>query len=221
MVEGIFSRLAELFFSHRVMNVDLSLMDVPDFCQAQITPEIVYPLIRRNQNKPQTAHIRISVDEDAPGFEPFNITVEAHAQPFKGPLGLLTIIKPSNDSVSIELTPGYYSNFWLDFIPFYEIPPLEQVTVPLNLTSLANADVFVQTEIIDPLENWTFNMTSNIIVPSGESEIFLLNVTPPDLHNEVEIIHILFNITVWEHPEVGYETIIVIITFRVKSRDGI
>ena len=195
--------------------MELNLTNVPDYCNAQIYPQTVYPRLQRHQTKPEIAILTVSVDPATPGFQPFNISVLATASTVKGPLGLLNLIKPSDDSTSISLTTGYYSNFILNYLPFYEILPLQHLEVPMNLTSFANADAFVQTDILEPPVNWSINITSDIIIKPGDTELFLLSITPPNVQNEVRTTLIRFNISAWEHPEYGYDVLIAPITIRV------
>ncbi|MBU0498280.1 MAG: hypothetical protein KKG04_10070, partial [Candidatus Thermoplasmatota archaeon] len=198
-VEGLLGRLLSILCKWKVITIELTLENVPEWCFAAISPDIVYSYITIEPTM-NHAYLTTSLSPRAPGFKPFNLTVRAHAAPFSGPFGFIELVNKAEDTITVTLTPGYYSNFQFDYIPFHEIPPLELTEVPMNVTSFANAEVFVQTKIIDPPENWSITIISDVFIEPWGSEQFLLSITPPDIHNEVEILTISFNITAWGHP---------------------
>jgi hypothetical protein len=202
-VQGLFARLLSILLKWEAIPIELMVEDVPDWCQATVFPTIVYGFIKTEPLLNKVV-LTVSVYPNAPAYEPFNLTVRATASPFTGPLGLFTLIDGAEDTVSIELTPGYYANFKFEHSTIIVIPPLELTETPINMTSYANADAFVQTQILDIPENWTITIPSDIIVEAGGTEQFLVSIIPPDEHNVVELFHVEFNISCYGHPEAGY-----------------
>ena len=212
-IEGFFSRLLSILFKYQMIPIEVTLGDVPKWCTAKLIPNNLWSPIRTD---PDINHaiLRVWLDPKSPAFKPFNITIRTKASKFTGPLGF-TYISEAEDIISVELTPGYYSNFQFDYHSYIVTPPLEPTVAEINLTSFANADVLVRTQIIDPPENWTITIPTDIFVEAWGKETIILTIIPPDIQNEIEHFHVLLNISTWEHPELGYDMYLLIFAAHV------
>lgn len=207
-VGGLLSRLITRLLPYMMIygvQIHLSLLDVPEWCNAYISQETIYSEIDYRPNEHIcTSSIVISLSDEAPAWEEFSIGIKAMSESVIGPFGLITIIPEKVEIINLSLVPGFLCI--LEYENAYVVtPPLETTNVTLNMTNLGNGDIQVVTSVIDLPEGFIINVPPLTVIPVDSIEPLLFQIMPPeDFYNKVELIEICYNVSSYGHPEAGY-----------------
>jgi hypothetical protein len=228
-VSGLFSELVVPFMDSRTVPVNLSLEHVPEFISADISPDIVYPLVRLTKpSVPEHVIISIRVSPNAPAFQTITFDMVAEAMMVKGRFGRLKLIEGVENKIAVEIIPGYYSNFQYNYRPFYVIGPAETLRIPIEILGFSNARSKLQFEPIIVPENWSATINNEIFLgtsalgedSSGTVNLVVRSPNKPGIYNEVE--QIALRIRTWAagHPEEGIDNS-TILQFTVRCNGSL
>ena len=226
-VSGIGSKFLVPFFQHRTVPIELSIEDTPEWCIISVSPGVVYPHPEiYKAETPEHSIVSISLMPNAPAFQTHSISVKAKASSVNGPFGIINIISSAENKIPIEIKSGYYSNFQYEYQTYAEMLPDEVKNVPINITSYSNARTRLTFEIIDPPEDWSVSIDSEIFIgtaalgddPTGIATLTIQSPGENGYHNEVEQFNVRVSTMAVGHPAAGIDnTTILQFTVRCKG----
>jgi len=187
------------------MLIELSLIDVPDWCNVSIQPDSINSKINYEPGIPHQSILSLSLSKDAPAWQEFSIGIKGTVEPLIGPFGYLTIIVGIEEETLISLTPGFYFDYLLEYESDIITPPLEKTNITMNLTNLGNGDLRVETNVVVIPEGFILTIPPLTVIPVDTTKQLLFQVQPPeDFINKSETIIYGFNLSSYGHPEAGY-----------------
>jgi len=158
-------------------NLNITISESPTWCSANIdtnTLEISFADIGANRNSTveKTFKLEFTVNENATALDNGDIKIQAD---FLGLGG----IKVTTNSTTIPVIVAYEPDIIVETISELTIPPLQNNTVPINITNNGNGDSQISILYITP-ENWTatFDLES-LILKVNETRQITLTVNPP------------------------------------------
>lgn len=191
---GIFGRLINLYLRENGVFIHIEITDKPEYCEASFRQNEMYIPFPKKQNIRESYYnpIFIVLDEHAPAYEEFNITIQATMDyEIKGPLGFITLISPTNITVNLTLIPDYWGivSYMLPEGSIIETPPLMEKQLPIIVQNLANGKTLIESEIIlTPPDFIVYLAPENLILGVGENKTMYLNVIAPSNFSGVETI---------------------------------
>ena len=151
--------------------IDLSV-ECPDWCEATIEPSNVSIKTSTAFKDAEPVQLTISVDEDAPPLELGDITITAKSK-------ALGSIAESTNKTTISVMASYSSSLEINATSAIEIPPINETTIPINITNNGNGETRVQASIETSPENWSISLVEeNITISVGETKKIDLIVEP-------------------------------------------
>ena len=194
IITGNFAKQAINLYDSRnmVASIHLSIEETPSFCTATIQPNVVNPVITKDEAVyKENATISISFKEDAPARGEIKIKVRMFSDAIPG---LLFVTQEATFIHEIAFTPDYLPI--ISVTPqgnFKEISPGEVAKFDIDITNLGNAKTVVDFTILNFPDDWSPNIiSSTTITESGTTTVQLL-VQPPygfGYHNERETVQI-------------------------------
>ena len=182
IVKGFLGQFILWYYSYTMqyINVTLEIEEKPSWCTAYLTtPQFQFPIMESTSI--QDTCLVVSVNEQAPAFEPFVITIKASVDTMMGPYGYLPFIKGFVVTNEIYFMAEYYPN--INVTPesyFLETTPGTPVTNPITVENLGNGKTLVDIELMSIPEFWNFVISpSQLIIDVGESKITNLTILPP------------------------------------------
>jgi hypothetical protein len=191
---GIFGRITNYYLKDRGVNINIEIINKPDFCEASLNENEIYIPIPKKQNIKESYNnfIRIFLRLDAPAYKGFNITLQATMdRKIKGPLGLITLLSQANKIVNITLIPEYYGNvgYCLPEGNVIETPPLIEKQLPIKLYNFGNGKSLIESEIISaPSDFIVYLDPENLILDVLENKSIYLKVIAPSNFSGIETI---------------------------------
>jgi hypothetical protein len=201
------------------VNVTVTIEDVPSWCTAYFTQPQLRFAVDGSSSTQQTS-LFVSVNEHAPAFELFYMTINVSVDTLKGPFGFLPFVQGSYTTAGIGFSATYRP--LLDVTvedPFVETTPGTTVVVPITVSNLGNGETLVSTIIDDPPEGWMFTIDpSQLIIGVNDSKVTNLSITPPaDFYGE-RVISLWFTPRSSTHPEYEGTPISEQILVKVKAK---
>jgi hypothetical protein len=164
------------------LNVDLSIDEVPEGCQASITPPIVqFPI--SGEFVAENATISITVNKDLPAASQKNVVVRMYLRRESNLKNLLTEV---NITQEIPFVVGYYPKLSFVYIDgnVRDINPDETASFNFQIQNWGNGVTDVISDIVDLPEGWEAEMASSTVLGSeivggASNQTISLKVKPP------------------------------------------
>ena len=195
---GIFGRITNYFLKNGVVDIKIKIMDIPKFCEAAFSINVTRLAFPDEQylKESNINHIFITIDENAPAYEEFNITIQATMdRELRGPFGFITFLSPANITINITLIPDYWG------VVFYELPegsiietpPLIEKQLPIIVQNLANGKTLIESEIIEyPPDFIIYFNPEELILDIGETKTLYMKIMAPSNFSGREVIRTKF-----------------------------
>ena len=171
------------------VNVKLDILETPNWCNVIISEyELTFPVIKGKSS--QSIYLYIAVDEDAPAYELFNITLCASVDTIKGPFRILPFINGCNNISKIDFVAEYYP--LISVTPAYSIinaTPGNTIINPITIENFGNGKTSVINEIIDYPFGWSIQIEPQTVIELNERKITNLSIKIPfDFYGYVTIV---------------------------------
>ncbi|MCK4365132.1 MAG: hypothetical protein KAW45_03710 [Thermoplasmatales archaeon] len=168
-LQGVFAKWRARVFRNKDVQVDLTIIDKPEWSEATITPPIVLVDIVSSASEvtPGRANLVVSVNENAPAFTQGKVVIQATCPAIKGLFGIVTKVTGCNLTSEVPFTVGYLPAISIkyDFI-YKEVPPLNVTSIPVNITNLGNGRTEVTIEVENESGNYSVNYLKSIVLES-------------------------------------------------------
>jgi len=204
-------------FAPKNINVTIEIIEKPDYCTANIDNSILWFPICDTPTVTQT-RLGVSVNENAPAFEPFCVKIKASVNDIPGPFGFLTFINDFEIIQSIFFTTNYLSIMKVTPESNYiETTPGTTVVDPITVENLGNGKTIVDIQFINFPEGWSLIIDPpQLIIEVDESKVTNLSITPPlDFYGYVTII-LRFTPKYYYNPEIQGLPEVIVIAVNVK-----
>lgn len=180
--KGFFGQFILWYYNYTMqyINVTLEIEDKPSWCTVYLTtPQLQFPVMEGTSI--QDTSLFVSVNEQAPAFEPFVITIKASVDTMMGPFGFLSFIQGYVVTNEIYFMAGYHPGINVTPENYYlETTPGTPVTDPITVENLGNGKTLVDIQIIDLPQGWNAVLSpSQLVIEVDESSITNLTVIPP------------------------------------------
>lgn len=164
--------------------VDMSIAEVPEGCQASVTPPILLIPIPGDESPfSVNATISITINQYIPALSQKIVTVRMSSRRFGGQT---TLIKPGNYTQDIPFMVGYYSQ--LSFVytdgNIRNISPDETADFNFEIQNWGNSATKVISEVEDLPDGWISEIVGSTVLGSelvgtSSTETIQLRVKPP------------------------------------------
>lgn len=204
---GIFGKITNYLFKTREVDIYIEIIDIPDFCEASFSTNVTRLAFPDKQYLKESSinNIFITLDENAPAFEQFNITIQATMDhEIKGPLGFITLLSPAKITVNLALVPDYFGliSYELPEGNFIETPPLIEKQLPIILYNKGNGYSRIKSEILEyPSDFIIYIDPENLYLDVGENKTIYLKVLAPSNFSGIETIQTKFTPSYVGRPE--------------------
>jgi len=193
---GVFGRLISYLLRSQLFTMQVSIIEKPEWCNAIISQKNLSSTIPREENNPMILHdyLTVGVDEDAPAFEVFPVTIQVTVESARGPLGLLTLMQGTNRTVDVTFNVAY-KPLIQPFFPqtdIIETPPLVQVELPIGIKNLGNGRTIVANEVVHYPEGWIVSLPAQLILDVDEYKEMNLTIIAPSNFSDEETITVSF-----------------------------
>jgi hypothetical protein len=183
---GSFAKLQSRLLKYRVFEIRLSIVDQPDWCQANIKNDIVeLPL---DHTEPYLSTLEVTVSENAPALIQGIVKIKAEFPEISG----LFFTRVNEDEATFEILfiVGYHPAIRINLLepndyPYMEISPLNITNIKIGIRNLGNGPTYVEFEIQDKPENWSINFPSSVLLGSAingresSEKQLVIKVLPP------------------------------------------
>ncbi|MBU0498211.1 MAG: hypothetical protein KKG04_09720, partial [Candidatus Thermoplasmatota archaeon] len=218
-VSGVGSQIIIPFYKANTAPIYLSVAATPDYMEAAINPGVVYPLLTvQKPDTPEPAILSISFFPTAPAFQRVNVQVIAETRD-------MPPVRGTQNTITIPVISGYYSNFKYENPTFKEIGAGETATFPIKIQGYANARSKLQFEAVDIPEGWSASINSEIFLGTsslGEdatATVDLVVQSPLDFgyYNTVEQLTVRVRTFAAGHVDAGYDNSTTL-QFTIRAR---
>jgi hypothetical protein len=217
VIKSLFGRIILSYYvlTKQTINISIEIIDKPDYCTATLSqsslrfPISEIPLV-------QQTNLTVAINDHAPAYEPFFISMKASVDTVFGPFSFLPFIHGFEQIFSLGVVPGYLPRIVVTPASDYiNVTPGNTSHLLINITNTGNAKTIVMTNIVDwPSGDWLISIPSVVVLDVNTSDDICLSVVPPNDFNETEILTITFTPykadDYTQHGEPAYITIIVI-----------
>lgn len=125
-----------------------------------------------NTFKEATTKLTFNVNENAKALEKGDIKIQADF------MGHWTI-KGASNSTNVSFLVAYVPNILVEAESEFTIPPLQNTTIPINITNNGNGDSTILFNYVTP-ENWTTSFNEeDFVLKVNETKQIILTVNPP------------------------------------------
>ncbi len=148
--------------THKFVFVELDTVDTPSWCIAGLNKSVLrFPITGYKSS--QTVSLYIQVDNNAPAYELFPVTINVSVDTMLGPFSILPLIN------------GFYNDFMIPFYAAYN--PLISVTPEYSIIETTPGTTFIDSIIIENLGNGKTIVYNNVdnCCPSGWDVIISVN----------------------------------------------
>ncbi|UCH71770.1 MAG: hypothetical protein JSW62_05060 [Thermoplasmatales archaeon] len=223
---GLFAHRHERRFRNRVIGVKLSIDEKPDWCEADLSDDLVN--FRIGQSEPYQSSLLVTVNEMAPAFSQGVVKIRAKSDEIRGLF--LIKVREGEETFSIPFVIGYWPAFSykLHEGTLMEIPPLNNTIIPIKLENLGNGPTWMNIEVIDIPKNWNLDYPKNITLGSlasneeNKGEIKITIRSPKDF--SVETIRIKLTPSYVGRPGLSGQSEIITLTLKndgsLKEEEG-
>jgi len=158
-------------------NIELEITNVPNWCTAILDKQNVSIEIS-DEYKEAKAKLTVSLDIDAPAFDPTGIKIKAE---FKNEDWQ---IQESSNETTITVEADY--NGIIDILPLFsymKIPPINETTIPINITNMGNGKTKINSEILNIPTNWNITLPETTLNVGETKQIDIIVEPPEDFDN--------------------------------------
>ena len=181
-----------------IIDIEIDSSSVPSFASASLDSNTVQAEISSTLTEvAKPVLLYVSVNDDAPGFIDFVITVKAHANVVNG---LLVKVRESDAETEVRVKPSYAALISIEAPKgnYMEIGPADTADFQISVENLGNAPTEVIFEVLDFPEGWSPNIQEYMILGSGvdgenTEKTVTLRIKPPygfGYHDELETIRV-------------------------------
>jgi len=214
---GTLGRLIYMLMRGKQAILHVTINDIPEWSSATLSQETLTATISDINNK-QTLHtiLTVAVDENAPAFEIFPVTIQITVEPIHGWFGFITLLHGTTQVVNVTFNVGYKPliSFFLPETNCIETPPLTQVELPIIIQNMGNGQTTVENEILEFPADWIVSLPYQIILEVGEEKEINLSILAPSNFSGIDFITLGFTPHSSENYSLmGSQTIIQILTF--------
>ena len=171
----------------RPIEIELSIVEKPDWCDASIVNPTVNVIV--DEAEPSKSRLTLTVTEQAPAFQQGTVKIRATNQEIKG-IFFTRITKEEFDyDISFEI--GYFPKLnYTTNNTLMEVPPLNETNIPIKIKNLGNGVTKVLIEIKDLPENWNITYPTSVTLASpisgeeNEKEVNVKVKPPKDFSTE-------------------------------------
>ena len=186
---GIFGRLINYYLREikyiGFVYINFEIIDKPEYCNAWLNNNELQFGFPEKPNIKDSIHdnIFINLNENAPAYEEFNITIQATMDlEIRGPLGFITILSPAITIVNITFIPDYWGvvSYVTPEGNLLETPPLIEKQLPIEVENLANGKTIIETEILEVPDDFIIYFDpEELILDVGEEKTLYIKVIAP------------------------------------------
>jgi hypothetical protein len=190
-------------FTRQIISVTVEIIEKPYYCTAIIDNSILFFSFSDIPSVKQSI-LGVSVNENAPAFEPFCVKIKASVNDIPGPFGFLTFINDFEIIQSIFFTTNYLSIMKVTPESNYiETTPGTTVVDPITVENLGNGKTLVDIQLNDFPEEWSLIIDPpQLIIEVDESKVTNLSITPPlDFYGHGTIV-LIFTPKYYYNPEI-------------------
>ncbi len=218
IAEGVFGRLIHNLLNGKQVTIQVSVVETPEWSSAALSQETITCTIVRNENDYSMLHtsLTVAVDENAPAFELFPVTIQATVEPLHGPFGVFTVLQGTPKIVNVTFSVAYKPllGFVFPETDIIETPPQIQVELPIGIENKGNGRTTVENEILDYPNDWIVALPSQVILDVGEYKEINLSIIAPLNFSGVEAITLGFTPHSYENYSlVGSLTVVTVLAF--------
>jgi len=194
----IFGQITNYLLKNGVVDIYIEIIDMPEFCKASFSTNVTRLAFPDKQylKESNINHIFVTIDEKAPAFKRFNITIQATMdRQVKGPLRFITFLSPAKITVNLTLIPDYWGlvSFKLPEGNIIETPPLIEKQLPIIAYNLGNGITYIKSEIfLIPPDFIIYLDPENLILDVGENKTMYLKILAPSNFSGIETIYTKF-----------------------------
>jgi hypothetical protein len=160
--------------------VTLSVIDAPEWCTTIISQGTLSVIIPRDENNYYAActYLSVMVDDNAPAFEFFPVTIQAIIEPLLGPFGFIPVMQGTTEIVNVTFTTAYKPLLKCDLPEgnIIETPPFVQVQLPIEITNIGNGKTIVENEVVSYPDGWTVSLPAQIVLEVDECKEINLSI---------------------------------------------
>ena len=167
-------------YEGRTNPIKIEIIDKPDFYSASIsenpTLKITKDIISGDVDN-YSSTLQVGINENAPGFFDFIITIKASVPEFIGGFGF-TKINSANAIINIKLRPSYFPSINVEE-PVgneFNVSPYHETKIPIIIYNLCNAPTIFSLDIIDYPKDWDVFIDEFVILPIGSNKTTYLIV---------------------------------------------
>jgi hypothetical protein len=152
-IGGLFRNLKTFLFRNTMIQIELSIEDKPNWCEARIeNPQVQLPL---GHTEPFISILTVTCNQNAPAFHQGIVKVKAVSNEVSGIF--FTRVRQFEKVFDISFVVDFRPLLSLEIEDtFIKIPPLIETTIPITIENFGNGPIFVTIEIDDIHENWNF-----------------------------------------------------------------
>ncbi len=154
-----------------IVNISLSV-ESPSWCDANLDPSYIKYQLTKDLSVESTIKLTYELKKSAPALANDTIKITANFDGF-------WTINAVDNSTSIVVIPEYISNISAQTDKAFTIPPLENYTLPINITNNGNGESQVNLSI-EGSEVWNYSFSKDsITIPQNETKKVTLTVKAP------------------------------------------
>ncbi len=179
-ISGMLADFYSKILKKSMATIDLSV-ESNEYCTASISADSINVNITSEEtNIGANPEVTVVINSDAVARSDLKITVIAKAKEVKGPLGIFSWVKESdNVTLDISIQPEYVPLIEIksDF-DFKEIPPFNITELPVNITNNGNGKTKILIEALNVTKHFNLTYTDSIVLDIGETKQVIIEVEP-------------------------------------------
>lgn len=208
---GFGGRFINRLLRYQPVIVKVRVIDTPEWSVATLSQEKLQMLIpeREGISCERMTQLAVQVDDDAPAFQTFPVTIETTIEPLYGPFGFLPLLQGTTQVVEVTFIVGYKPLIQ----PYYpqgnviETPPLVQVKLPIGIKNLGNGHTIVANEVVSLPVGWTVALPGELVLEVDEYKEMNLSILAPSDFLGQETITVSFTPHSYENYSLVGQTI--------------
>jgi hypothetical protein len=163
-------------------NATLSITDFPEWCTAVELDKKTLTFELNNEFVEDTVTLTFTIDENATALDKGDIVLSAESSIPWGKILKKTLLTfpGATNITSISVQVAYKSDIAIESESELTVPPLQNNTVPINITNNGNGKSTVAVQVETP-ENWNITLDpEEITLDVGQTKQMFLTYIPPE-----------------------------------------
>lgn len=177
---GFGGRLINRLLRYHPVIIKVKVVDTPEWSVATLSQGTLQGVIpeREGISYQVGTQLAVQVDDVAPAFQVFPVTIETTVEPLLGPLGLFPLLRGTTQVVHVTFIVGYKPLIQ----PHYpqgiviETPPSVPVNHPIGITNLGNGRTIVANEVVSLPVGWTVALPAELVLEVDEYKEMNLSI---------------------------------------------